>query len=101
MNKELQVLKRMRELLAAGWTQGAMARNKNGKPANLRASNAVCFCLIGSQCRAEHEFGFVVAGTGHLLELRTGTSAFNDAEGRTQAEILAVVDAAIAKREAA
>jgi hypothetical protein len=110
-----RVLQRARELVAAGWTQGCCARDVTGRPvgshrreiARKLFPNAVCYCAHGALAEADHEInplsdeipsednaygilhGAVVAAGG------LSVPSFNDSPGRTQAEVLAVSDAAV------
>ena len=107
MNTELEHLKKMRALLANGWTQYVVARDNNGDPVEPNSPDATYFCLIGASNRVapSHEIGrralrrMVVAileQTGSLINL----SKWNDDPKRTHAEVLALVDRAIEIAEA-
>ena len=51
----LNLLKRTRELIERGWTQGSSARDADGQPCDLR--RATCFCLYGALTQASYEEG--------------------------------------------
>ncbi len=96
----LETLKQARALIAKGWTQGAMARDKWGVRESAWSPCAASFCAIGAVRRA--------CGPAH--EIRDGTRAleerckipledFNDSH--TQAEVLALFDRTIAELEGA
>lgn len=92
----------MRALLArdGGWTQGACARDADGKEVDEMSVRAVSFDLLGALTRA---------GVGQPAQTSNDAMArlldrissktlgdWNDAPGRTQAEAVALLDAAIA-----
>src|SRR5579862_6816673 len=105
------VLARARTLIEGGWTQGAFARDARGFAVEATECDAVTFCMIGAIEKAAgqlwpHE---------HLLALMVDTeedakkvlardpeladyslSSYNDAQGRTQAEVLALFDRTLA-----
>lgn len=107
MNTELEHLRKMRELLANGWTQDTLAQDKTGEPVWPTNPDAVCFCIVGSTNRAcslpstkVKIFNLLARVLAHQADGRTDITYFNDMPGRTQAEILAVVDRAIEIAEA-
>lgn len=55
MVTELQLARRMRELITAGWTQGNDARGADGVPVHTLRKEATCFCLAGAFVRAHGE----------------------------------------------
>lgn len=116
----VDVLRDARMLLAAEshWVQGALAMDESGRPVNPLAEAAVCWCLEGAIMRADADldfphagpalagpaFGAVMAAIGGDVisgRHRRSPAQFNDAAGRTHADILRVLDAAIATAEAA
>lgn len=107
MNAELEHLKKMRELLEKGWTQGAWARNANGVNCGPHHDEATAFCLIGASLRAGGPSDLepilpesLSAAIG--AEPRMGPFlVFNDHPIRTQADVLALIDRAIEIAEAA
>lgn len=104
----LSLLRAARGLVAKGWTQGAYGRTDAGL--TCMGESAVCFCAAGallwpdglerktafSLLAKELPTEFLMIDTPVLALV-----AFNDSPGRTQAEILALYDRAIAKLEAA
>ena len=93
-------LRAARALIAApgGWTQGASARDSNGRAIVSHSPSAVCFCSGGALFRVN----------GHYLENREALRRamncdnlvdWNDVLGRTQAEVVAAFDRAIALAE--
>lgn len=90
-----------RALVATGWTQGASALTVNGTETSPRASNAVCWCSVGAIFGGmQHASPDDEAQRFHLAKkaLLPGgdpLSQWNDAPGRTQAEVIALFDRAI------
>lgn len=84
----IAVLKRARKLIATGWTQHEMHQWRNGM---------MCYCAIGALSAATSDTLAYYAAKNRLVPF-TGRSIirFNDAEGRTQEEVLAAFDKAIA-----
>jgi hypothetical protein len=98
----LEVLKAARELIATPdkWSQGAMARNADGRPVWAAANDAVCFCAEGAIQRAgagmfNRAFNVVV----DLVETGDPLHRFNDASTTSHEDILALFDRAIAAEE--
>lgn len=105
MKTTIEILKEARELIAkeGGWGQGTYARSADGEVSYPTNPDAVCFCtwgaLIAVDARQElHR----PDGVQPALDNVTGGNfvAFNDAPGRTQAEVVAKFDEAIAAEEA-
>jgi hypothetical protein len=100
----LKVLQNARELIADGWTQGASARDRNGRAVHPWSANARSWSVLGAiVCGDPTRQGRVpmsmladavvlLAATVHTASLND----WNDAPGRTQANALAGFDAAIA-----
>lgn len=97
------VLDRAADLIEpeGAWTQGAFARAKDGAPLlGGRCEQAVCWCMWGAVIKAGD--GKHSNAIGDLLDRITGgaTLSFNDAPGRTQAEVVAALrSAATAARQ--
>lgn len=110
-----QALRRTRELIAAGWCQEAYAVDVGGREVDANDSTAVRFCLLGAIERAVGERpwnwdeGYLVTqeATETLLEEQLGRNysrptegptldEWNDQRGRRQAEVLALLDQALA-----
>lgn len=101
MDAQLEHLKRMRGLLASGWTQGALARDRNGHEVSETSDNAVSFCIAGAMYRSAR--GLIRLWSIHhaLREVNADEIAsWNDARNRTQSEVLALIDRAIEIAEA-
>ena len=103
-DNELRMLREARELIAAGWSQHAMARDKDGKSIQPHQPEAVCFCLIGAmiKARGSSAIDWLANPTSHLLLARNelfgnkiALSAINDTKGRKLEEIIALYDKAI------
>lgn len=83
-----------RKLLEKGWTQRAYARNANGVAVDEGSPNACSFCVTGALNRAYAclETHLLV---GRFVKVRTGGDwlhLWNDAPGRTQEEVLTMID---------
>lgn len=118
-NEVLDLLKAVRGLLSdpAAWTQGAHARDAAGNEVPYNSDKATCYCLAGAVMRAlpdppgppydyakEHVKAVIRSGArGAMVHVAESlhkrsylsTVDVNDTPGRTHAEILAVLDAAI------
>lgn len=116
--KLTDVLDRVMELLRGGWCQGGMARTYAGQWRHYADPDADRFCLAGAVLRAAQEACGGINATAESMRLivlealvrqierrgmcRPGTYCtwgndviiWNDAAGRTQAEVLALVQAA-------
>lgn len=108
-----EILRKAREYLTpeGAWTQGTFARDETKRDVSYAGDEATCFCAAGAIFRASSRTG---AGVGPesdaLTALRSvvvkldggyqGIPFWNDLPGRTQAEVLAAFDAAIAAAEA-
>lgn len=101
MTDALKILKRARSLIAEGWCQGVSAQDANGHCTSVDSVHAVKWCIDGAFCAS--------AGVGYLEAIKCLSRAFdspqsiilwNDTPGRTQAEVLAAFDRAIAAKEA-
>ena len=77
------------------WTRGALARDREGNRVECDSVRAVCWCAGGAISRAtdrrdnETEWRLLTKVVGFPV------SFWNDAPGRTQADVLAALDAAI------
>lgn len=113
MNTRLvENLRAMRELLSVPerWTQRAAARQVNGKSCFAESPGAVCWCLDGARQKIvgipptadNNEVAValnaeVPANRNYALPLRI---SFNDAPTTRHANVLALLDRAIATAEA-
>lgn len=99
MNTELEHLKKMRDLLAKGWTQGALARNRSGRKVRVKSNKAASFCIMGAHYHVRRMTSgktmldalFIAAVELNIPSL----TSWNDARNRTQSEVLALIDRAI------
>jgi hypothetical protein len=93
----LAVLTAARALVERGWTQGEYARHKNGRPIGPAEPNAVCWCATGAIMATGKSLAADLA-VYHLGDaLGDSVLRWNDTPGRTQAEVLALFDRAIAR----
>jgi hypothetical protein len=93
-----QVLTEARKLIAQGWTQGEYKRVING---------VECWCISGAMGQASPDYKprdlafaalFYALGDDDLyLSSSSNLTEWNDTPGRTQEEVLALIDRAIAK----
>ncbi len=98
------VYEQARGFLAQGWTQNASARDSIGHSTEPDDQDAVCWCIGGAIDRAlmdvDQFWPIRTAAFDGIAKLlpssQYGVSGWNDATGRTQAEVLAVLDQAIA-----
>jgi hypothetical protein len=100
----LRVLWNARKLVAQGWTQGADARDRDGRPVHPWSSKARSWSTLGAiVCGDETHQGRVAIGS--LAEAVVLVAAvvdasslndWNDESARTQADVLAAFDATIA-----
>lgn len=110
----VEVLQKARALLEQGWCQDHHAEDAEGAPVPHYSERAACFCLDGALCRVTSpDTGWkrspvyeaatdLLSEVAHELEEGCDFIDFNDMYGRTQAEVLDLMDRAIglAKREA-
>ena len=95
----VEMLKRSRERIARGWCQDSYAEDKEGRRTSPLSNFACAWCMMGAlrpegiECMAAEPFL-------RRLVPHHALAQFNDAPGRTQAEVLAVYDKAIAMAEA-
>lgn len=88
-----------RRKVARGWSQGAFARSQAGEPVAILAPEACCFCAYGALYAVAERRGYTAwQALGDVLGMRKIDSilTWNDAPGRTQADVLALYDRAIA-----
>jgi hypothetical protein len=102
----VQVLERARELVSkdGGWTRCFGARDALGNPVPLEMSSAVSFCIGAAIARAGYELralGDEVPRAWRAMREALGISpdglvgVWNDADGRTQVEVVAAFGKAI------
>jgi hypothetical protein len=110
--KDSELFAGMRELLAdpKRWTKGEAARNASGYFTPPFEREAVCWCLLGAAAKvvgSDSIFKDVFNTVSCYMQVTntsyTFTHAWNDADERTHADVLAFLDAAheaALKREA-
>lgn len=83
------------------WTTGAFARDSSGLTISPHHDRARCWCISGALKRTSGSsfapYEGVAAAVRSVLPTGNWASEFNDAPGRTQAEVLALLDTAIAR----
>jgi hypothetical protein len=103
------ILRRAQEKIAAGWTQGVLARDASGAETDAEKPEATCWCAIGAIAAARHELHPGVidrtaeyrAGEILLASLNGGgdpdsmLSIWNDRPGRTQVDVLKAFERAL------
>lgn len=101
----LDLLELARTRLGLGWTQGAEARDVNGKPTDPWRAEAAEWSLLGAIVAAYEQLAYLHPGFG-LEQLATAVhrltefvdddslADWNDAAGRTQAEAQAALGSA-------
>lgn len=98
MKSAVQVLTEARELLSDEnkWTQGWLARDKDGEPVDERQVEAVCFCSVGAIYVTSDPFTPVPYSARKYLEAIVGNVPnWNDHTNRKHSEILEAFDKAI------
>jgi hypothetical protein len=100
--KTSEVLRQARKLIEKPehWTRGANARKANGLQCSPNSIEAFCFCSNGALSRVAPVFEDY--NPAYLALTRVcGDSfiSFNDAPGRTHAEVLDLLDRTIAAEE--
>lgn len=91
-------LQAVRDRIASGWTQCAFARNAKNYVVNTYHESATCWCLSGAAYKEKIDPERLALALGFITAVRM--VRWQDAIGRTQAEVLARLDAAIAKASA-
>lgn len=91
--KPLTVLRRLRKLLndKSRWTRCAMARNRDGKPVDPVAPEAVCWCLGGAYIKVDERS--VKTEVWRLLSEQYAPAYVNDVLGYEA--VLALLDRTI------
>lgn len=99
----LRILTEARALIArpGGWCQHASALNARGEECDPRGANGEQFCFVGAIEHAAEDanyYGVIHAAEVAVRETESGWSvtAYNDAFCRTQEEVVAVYDRALA-----
>jgi hypothetical protein len=94
--KTSTILKKARALVAKGWCQQNWAEDRKGVCSTDDGHTAVRWCAWGALYTISHNGPCTEAG--HWLSAMVppgGVIPFNDASGRTRADVLDVYDAAI------
>lgn len=97
---KVQALARVRALIAAGWTQHTQARNEFGAPRSPYEAEACQWCIWGAICASVPREDTVLARELRRLlgfEMLIWLQDWNDAVDRTQAQVLARIDDAMAR----
>lgn len=104
MNTTVKFLTKARAVIERGWCQGSFARDAQGQPIEATDPLAETFCIRGAtRAVAPNDDDVRARAHRHLedviIALTDGDcdsiASYNDDTSRTQAEILAVFDAAI------
>lgn len=99
MTTPTEVLEAAADLLEkpGAWTTGVFARDAAGHQVGLRDDRATCFCLAGAIEKAAQNGTFAFREAFDIMDAmarRAGfrhVAAWNDAPGRTQAEVVATL----------
>jgi len=100
----VDVLKKARELLAGGWCQQSMVNDSRGVALILPVVEAGCsFCIYGAVTQAGWDHDDIVDQAVEILDDvcvplgYSGIVGFNDTRGRTQEEVVDLLDVAIGR----
>lgn len=88
------------ERVKRGWTQDEYARDESGAHVDQYAKDATCWCIAGAISAAKGEGGYWPSDTiRYFMDINgiSDVADWNDAPGRTQAEVIAAFTRAIAK----
>jgi hypothetical protein len=92
-NQIAEKLREARALIERGWCQGSSSRNNE--------DGTTSYCLLGALSTVNKRYHVYYTAKDHVEEiLEVPIPVWNDAPGRTQAEVLDLFDRAIAKAEA-
>ena len=96
----MEAYMKVSELLAKGWCQRAWALEKSGGVVSVNSQYAVSFCFVGAAARVFVRY----ADYDRFLQVASqiaGKSvvAWQDAQGRTQAEVVALAQRVEAELE--
>jgi hypothetical protein len=85
------------------WTRGCAARLANDTSCHWRNEAATKWCLLGAYDVTDRKFGEGVNALLRVEQLSPNSrlSSWNDAPGRTHAEVMNLLDKAIAESEEA
>ena len=104
MSDTVEILRKAKQLVQAGWCKGYAARDANDSPVDCYGPQAVSFCMYGAIERVRDlgpfwdEDGEYAEG---YLEQAVGCDIadFNDADDTGKPDVLAAFDRAIAAAE--
>ena len=108
-NEAYRIAFRAAEIVKQGWCQNSFARDKDGNVSDIMSPDATCFCAAGaiSKSREESQLSTDDALTARLEVMYTFSDVvgdtivhYNDAPGRTQAEVVEALFKTAAKIEA-
>jgi hypothetical protein len=100
-----EVLAKAKELVEKGWTQRYFAVDADGDEVCWDSKFACKFCAMGALYRASGRLGYgtdvAIAARGIVINLIPGTilGAWNDLPGRTQEQVVNLLDVAIGRLE--
>lgn len=99
VNPVVDVLKQAREKIARGWTScGVYALDQTGALVDYDDPRACKFCMMGAlRSLAVSEWLVEQAKSAIRAQIDASIVYWNDAAGRTQEEVLAAFDRAIAE----
>lgn len=105
MKTTVEILKEARELIAkpGAWTQHHSARDASGHRVPVTHHRACSFCAYGAVARVAFPASSTAAAAQALdrvVDAEDWFPDFNDSRGRTQEEVVAKFDEAIAAEEA-
>jgi len=97
-------IKKVRAKIEQGWTQGVLARSVDGSSVTSFDPEATCWCLAGA-CFAtadvkdtDNSFGEPYLHHNVIFDyIKMSLTEYNDKKGRTQQEVLDMLDEVIAK----
>jgi hypothetical protein len=98
-----EVLQRCRDLVASGWCRDADARDASGREVDPSSAEAREWSVLGALARVAgaratlFEVERAVVSFGRVTGTRS-LRAWNDARGRTQVQVVAAFDQALASR---
>ena len=112
MNLKSKIYRRMRELVQKGWTKNREARNSWNEPVEYSDPSAETFCILGARNRAIHE----ILHATDVGKLRVcinqdlcaivrekkhinyeAIHRFNDNDATTKADVVELLDTALAR----
>lgn len=98
----VEILTKARDLITpeGAWTQEEYARTASGVPVDPLADEATCFCAVGACTRVAGKYSHeAVQALMKVSRSVLGFADYNDANERTQQEIIDWFNAAIATEQ--